>query len=151
MPYGIRFSEDGKIAVFPAAFVSFKKKSGGRNNSIGTVMLIDSGATITSLPRGDAVALGYALESGERTLVRGFGSELIGFRHTVRCAIEKMELRIPVVFVDQPDVPRILGRAGVFEHFTIIFEEAKRRTAFIKKNTAENRAISALLDQPRVL
>jgi hypothetical protein len=56
-PYGIRFRGDRHIELFPAAelFVKGRKKQG-----IRAVFHIDSGATLSVLPAGDAKVLGVA-------------------------------------------------------------------------------------------
>jgi hypothetical protein len=37
---------------------------------------------------------------------------------------------VPVIFVEKPSVPRVLGREGVFPLFGILFDEGKRRVVF---------------------
>jgi hypothetical protein len=44
------------------------------------------------------------------------------------------------VFIDHPDVPRILGRDGVFSRFIIMFGEMRRRVAFLG-STADRDAV----------
>ncbi len=142
-PYGIRFEEDGRIGTFPAVLVSFQKNRQGED--LQSILLIDSGATVSTLPASDAAALGYVLDEGERTLIRGFGSALEGFRHTLTCTVGNTVLQVPVVFVDYPGVPRILGRAGIFNQFTIVFEERKNRTGFLEHTSKQAAAVSKML------
>jgi len=37
---------------------------------------------------------------------------------------------VSIAFADSDEVPRLLGRAGVFERFKITFDEVKLRTIF---------------------
>lgn len=129
-PYAIRFREDRRIEVFPAIelFVLGRGKRG-----IRATFHIDSGATTSILPAGDAVVLGVHYQAGKKLLVRGvFGETFLGYRHEVSVQFAlNPKLRLPAIFVENPAVPRILGREGVFAHFGIIFDEARRRTGWL--------------------
>ena len=128
-PYGIRLREDDKIEVFPAAELSIK---GRGTRGIHATFHIDSGATISILPGSDAKALGISLNTGEKLIVRSVsGESLHGYRHSITLLFEVGHIKVPVVFVENTIVPRILGREGLFPHFAIIFDEAKRRVAFL--------------------
>ena len=131
-PYGIRFQEDGKIAVFPAA--QARIKSSTSESLLGT-FLIDSGATISVLPAGDAEVLGIDLQKGTKIVIRGLGAtDFLGYRHVIQCEIQKRTLKLPVVFVDHPATLRIFGREGLFKKFIIVFDEQKQRTLFLDPN-----------------
>ena len=131
-PYGIRFQEDGKIAVFPAAEARIK---GITDESLLGTFLIDTGATISVLPAGDAEVLGINLQKSTKIVIRGLGAtDFLGFRHTVFCEIGKYTIKLPVVFIDHPATLRILGREGLFEKFLIVFDEQKQRTLFFDSN-----------------
>lgn len=126
-PYGIRFQEDGKLDIFPVAEVSIL---GERSEGIRAMFLLDSGATTSILPIGDADALGIKINKNVQMVVRGFsGEEAIGYKHVVSIALNGTQLKIPVIFVDAA-VPRVLGREGIFAKFSIIFDESARRTGF---------------------
>jgi hypothetical protein len=71
------------------------------------------------------------------------GEPLDGYQHTIGVTFETGRIKIPVVFVDRPDVPRILGRDGVFNRFAIVFDEAHRRVAFLDSST-ERAAIDTM-------
>lgn len=128
-PYGIRFQEDGKIAVFPAAEARIQ---GGTSESLLATFLVDSGATISILPAGDAEVLGIDLTKGVKIVIRGLGAtDFFGFRHIVSCDIEGHTVKLPVVFIDHPATLRIFGREGLFDKFLIVFDEQKQRTLFL--------------------
>lgn len=142
-PYGIRFQEDGRIEVFPAAelFVLGHKGEGVR-----TLFHVDSGATTSVMPADDARILGLKIRSGKRTMVRGFtGEPLAGYEQHILVEFQKLKIKIPVVFVEHGSIPRILGRDGVFPHFGIFFDEANRRTVFLE-NVTERERIEKLID-----
>ena len=49
------------------------------------------------------------------------------YRHTVRLKLNGFRMKVPVIFVEHSEVPRIMGREGIFSRFGIIFDEARRR------------------------
>ncbi len=119
----------GEVVLFPAADVMFQDTEG---EWITLFMMVDSGATISALPKNDAPVLGVEAESGEEAPTYGIGVERInGWRHTLPVRLDGIEVDLPVVFLDTEVPTRILGRAGVFERFTVVFEEAQRRTALL--------------------
>ena len=124
-PYGIRFQEDGRLDVFPAAEVSvFGKKGKG----LRAMFHLDSGATTSILPLGDAEAIGMAIDFNKKILVRGFSGESVhGYRQIILARLGEIKIKIPIIFADAV-VPRVLGREGVFPRFAILFDESKRRT-----------------------
>ena len=131
VPYGIRLSADGRIEVMP--IVEARIKHVNKTASILGIFLIDSGATTTLLPSTDAQALDLVLESGVKVMVSGVtGHHLVGYRHDITLNIQSCLLdRIPVIFAKNQNVPRVLGREGIFSKFAILFDEARRRTAFL--------------------
>lgn len=141
-PYGVRFQEDSRIAVFPAAEAYIQ---GSRSSeTLYGIFLIDSGATVSILPAGDAELLGIQLTNGKKTVVRGLGAtDFFGYRHVITCTFEHSTLRLPVVFIDHPATLRILGREGLFEKYLIMFDESKRRTLFL--NPKERARINKLV------
>lgn len=128
-PYGIRFRQDRRMELFPAAELLI---TGRRNRGMPATFHLDSGATVTVLPASDAHALGIPLRHGKKVVIGGISGEpLTGYQQTIGVSFATERRKIPVVFVDRPDVPRILGRDGVFTQFTMVFDEARRRVAFL--------------------
>lgn len=105
---------------------------GRRRTGIRTLFHIDSGATTSILYASDAEVLGIDLKTGRKMLVRGiFGDALIGYRHLITLQFNEQKIKVPVIFVENVYVPRVLGREGVFSRFGILFDELKHRTAFL--------------------
>ncbi len=128
-PYGVRFQEDGRVETFPAAEISILGR-GGRG--LHAAFHIDSGATVSILPASDAAALGIRLSRGKRMIIRGIGDSFFnGYRHAVAFQFNGRSIKAPAVFVEHAAAPRILGRAGIFPRFVILFDEAKRRTGWL--------------------
>ena len=143
-PYGITMREGGRIDIFPAAEVWFPTKG---DEWTSLFLVVDSGAAISALPRSDASVLGIDPEKGKRTLVGGVGKELLhGWQHSIRVQMGGQTMVLPVVFLENDSAPRVLGRAGIFERFTVIFEERKRRTAFLGEGTKERRYVEKTLN-----
>ena len=140
-PYGIRFQEDGKIDVFPAVEILVIGR-GGRG--IRATFHIDSGATTSVLPLSDADTIGAPVRRTKRVLVRGIGGDAYnGYAGIVAAELGGIKLRLPVIFIEDVAVPRILGREGVFPRFGIAFDESRRRTAFLDSRK-ERQIINAL-------
>ena len=102
------------------------------------MFLLDSGATTSILPLSDAEALGISLDFKTKMIVRGFSGESVyGYLNYLILALDGIKIEAPVIFVDA-NVPRVLGRAGIFQKFTMVFDEKHRRTGFFSgpKNRA---------------
>lgn len=145
-PYGISFSKSGSVDIFPAAKVFFPYKDGGE---VPLFLLIDSGAVISVLPLNDAEALGIKnVKNGDEILISGISGKAIkGWQHEILVRLETDTVRLPTAFLEDELTPRILGRAGIFERFTIIFEERGKRTGFLGNDTQEYKQIGKTLDQ----
>ena len=142
-PYAIRFREDGRLEVFPAAEIFVFGRSG---RGLRATFHLDSGATTSILPAADAVVLGLDARDGKKMLVLGIsGTPLTGYLHSVRIQFNGLKLRVPVpvIFVVDAAIPRILGRQGVFPRFGILFDEAKRRIGLLERRS-ERKSIERL-------
>lgn len=147
-PYGITLQEGGKTDTVPVAQVSFTLQQG---ESISLFLVIDSGAAISALPQSDAEPLGISLHKGEPISISGIDKQPInGWRHKVSIKLENKTIKIPVAFLKDDLCPRILGRAGIFERFTVVFEENKHRTAFVNKNSQQAKQIAKMLNQSAI-
>lgn len=143
-PYGIRFQENGRIESFPAIELSVL---GRREAGIRAIFHIDSGATTSVLPEGDAEVLGINIKDGKEMIVRGISGEIFrGYRHLIDIQFNQLKIKIPVIFIKDIFVPRVLGREGVFPRFGILFDEQKQKTAFLDNET-ERKIIDSLFDE----
>src|SRR3989344_6822437 len=110
--YGITLQDSGDVTMFPAVEVCFQHNKGW----VPAFLLIDSGATISALPKSDALVLGVVAEQGTHMAVKGIGGAPVsGWRHNIRVKLGENILKIPLVFLDELQAPRVLGRAGIFE------------------------------------
>lgn len=144
-PYEIILKENGAIDVLPVAEVGFKSKSGER---FSLFLIIDSGATISALPKSDAKILGVEAEKGKPVMISGIGGEkILSWQHNIEVFLKDTSIQFPVVFINKEEAPRILGRAGIFENFTLVFQERKRRTGFLQEGKKEAKLIQKTLDK----
>ncbi len=110
-------------------------------------MLIDSGASVSVLPKADAPLFGLELKAGTPAAVAGVATDhLRGWQHTVKVRLTHKAVKVPVIFLDSDSAPRILGRQDVFTRYTLIFEEKRRRSALLGVSTPEADRIQALLN-----
>lgn len=92
---------------------------------------IDSGADISLFPKADASLLKLEFSEGEYNPVVGIGRVLMpAYIHNVKMRIGETVFNVEVAFVDSDEVPRLLGRKGVFERFKIAFDEANLQAVF---------------------
>ncbi len=90
--------------------------------------LADSGATLSVFRPEIGGALGIAMKRGIPITLEGIGGRILGYRHTLSAAIAEYRFSLPVVFSYELRVSlNILGRAGFFEEFRIVFNERARR------------------------
>ena len=143
-PYSITLEEDGRPHLYPAAAVGFPSKDGGW---FTLFLLVDSGAVTSALPKQDASAFGIHPEAGRAQAIVGIeGMAMKGWEHVVRIRLGDELLDIPLLFVDSDKAPRVLGREGIFDRFTIVFEEAKRRTGFLGAASEQAQRTQRMLD-----
>lgn len=144
-PYGITLREGGSIEAFPAAEVAFRNQDG---EWLSLIFVIDSGATISALPKSDAAVFGINPEDGAPLAITGVAGETIrAWRHELSVRLGNIALRLPLTFLDTTAAPRVLGREGVFDRFSVVFEEERRRSGFLEKATPHARRIRKILDQ----
>lgn len=91
---------------------------------------LDTGAVISVFRRSVAALLGLRLEGGRAIRLRSVAhGELRACVHPVRLAVDaKGSAVVPVAITDREDVPNLLGRHGVFDHFEIVLDPRRRET-----------------------
>ena len=92
---------------------------------------VDSGADTSLFPRADASLIKLNLHEGEYSPVVGVGRILMpAYIHKVNMRIGETVFDAEVAFADSDEVPRLLGRKGVFERFRIILDEVNLQAIF---------------------
>jgi len=116
------------IAHRPVAYVHLQSRDGVWYSFLPYV---DSGADTSLFPKGDASLLKLNLYEGEYSPIMGIGRVMMpAYIHNARMRIGEELLDVSIAFADSDEVPRLLGRADVFERFKITFDEAKLQTIF---------------------
>ncbi|OGZ43944.1 MAG: hypothetical protein A3J55_00735 [Candidatus Ryanbacteria bacterium RIFCSPHIGHO2_02_FULL_45_17b] len=129
----------GQIAIFPAARVVLHT---AQKEELPVMMLIDSGATISALPKNIAPLLGIDLTKGKLLRIFGIdGKSIRAWRHEIPVKMGSYAFRLPVAFLNSENAPRVLGREGIFDTHTVIFEEAMRQSALLGSNTPHARDV----------
>lgn len=144
-PYGIKMEESGALSVFPAATIILRTIEG---EELQVVALIDSGATVSAIPKNVAPLLGIDYKKGKQLRIYGIGNKRVtAWQHDVSIKLGGNIITLPVAFLDDTSLPRILGRAGLFEKFSIIFKEDKQQSAFISNTAKEIDSINTILEK----
>ena len=97
---------------------------------ISFLMYVDSGAFTSVLTLADATDLGLNLEKGKHIDLQGVGGSVSAYLHPVEIKIANKTLKIEVAFSTSYETPRLLGRKGVFNHFTICFNDTLKDLTF---------------------
>jgi len=95
-------------------------------------VFVDSGATFSTLSADEAVRIGIDWQSGRRQMiVVGDGSYIPTFIHDLPIQIGNVQITAPIGFSERLGVGfNLLGRAGVFNHFEICFNDHDCRVTF---------------------
>lgn len=138
-PYGITLKQGGEISTVPVAELSFLNKEG---EWLSLFLIIDSGATISALPKSDAAVFGIEAEKGKLMVISGIGGEkLRGWQHQISGRLGEKIFSFPAVFLDGNVVPRVLGRDGIFEKFILVFDEKLRQSGFFENGSKQVKTI----------
>lgn len=89
-------------------------------------VLVDTGADYTIMPRYVASLLSIAFKRNQLKETFGLGgSQKVFFVPEVRLKVGQAERTIPIGFVDNNQIPPLLGRHQAFETFTVLFNGQK--------------------------
>lgn len=127
---------DGQIVKTPSVPVTLH----GKIMSYDHMALLDSGADVSAMTKEIVDLLGLNLtKKSEKT--RGIGGEVESIESKVKITIsqghESYTFDIPVnIILGDKEFPLLLGRAGFFENFVVIFDETNQRVKLKKINPA---------------
>ncbi|MBU1261725.1 hypothetical protein KKH56_07000 [bacterium] len=121
-------TREGEIVYRPVAYIHLKAKDG---NWYLFDPYIDSGADLSLFTRSDCSLLGHELKKGREKLIGGVSGGLIRtYIHQVLLKIGETELTTEIAFAEIEEVPRLLGRKSIFNHFQINFDEKELKIHF---------------------
>lgn len=93
--------------------------------------LFDTGSDVTSFPVLVANKLGTNLAKCPKEIMTGYeGSKIMVYKSQVKINFGDKDFVIPCVFNPNPDVPTILGRAGILDKFNIFLDGKNKQIIF---------------------
>lgn len=99
---------------------------------IGFTLYVDSGADITLLPKSACKGLGYSLKAGEPGYVGGITRGRIKvYIHEISMKLGEEVFKAKVAFAQTENVPPLLGRTDVFDHFKVCYDNEQKETIFV--------------------
>lgn len=99
---------------------------------VGFTLYADSGADITLLPKSACKGLGYNLKAGEPGYVGGITQGRIKvYVHEIGMKSGEEALKAKMAFAQTENVPPLLGRTDVFDHFKVCYDNKQKETVFI--------------------
>lgn len=129
-PFEIKTSGIFGLTARPVAKIDFW--SNVSNNWVEVIMLMDTGADYTLLPKFYADDLGINLEKDCKpysTFGIG-GSENVYILKNIKAKLGQWQLKLPVGFLERDNIPPLLGRQGFLEKFRVILH--RNTTSFSK-------------------
>jgi len=85
--------------------------------------ILDSGAVISSLPRDWAEKIGRDLALAKRISFKGFGNTVsFAYQSTMTVRLGSDHIDLPVVFTESEGTRSLLGRKGLFDQYSILFD-----------------------------
>ncbi len=128
-PYREEISESFGQIPRPVVEVFFKAQAG---QWFGVFAYADSGADFSIFPKGLCKLLGLKLTMGQRSVIQGVsGKPGVIYLHTLEMKIGATNLNARVGFAASEQMPYLLGRLDILDHFDIRFE--KNRVCFIER------------------
>ena len=92
-----------------------------------TDFIVDSGAVISSLPREWAKKIGRDLAFAKRITFKGFGNTLsFAYQSQVTVQLGNETVDLPLVFTEAEGTRALLGRKGLFDQYSILFDHTSK-------------------------
>lgn len=116
------------VVYRPVADVEFKSKN---NEWIELHPYIDSGADVSLFPLSFGRLLGLEIDEDEIKELKGVGGDTIAvvFK-TISIRVGKHEFDVKVAWCLKEEVPALLGRRDIFDHFHVQFKQDERVIEF---------------------
>ncbi len=96
-------------------------------------MYIDSGADITTINKTFGNLIGLRLKpKEEKFLINGIGGKEEFVYRDIDIKIVRKVFNIKVAWIQNDNIPLLLGRENVFDRFEIVFKQNNREISFIE-------------------
>jgi len=102
---------------------------------VDTTFLLDSGAVVSTLPLQAAKDTGVDLSRAKRITLQGFsGVPAFAYLDKIVIKIGNTDVELPATFTESNATTYILGRKGLFDDFTINFDNVQRVITITKRS-----------------
>lgn len=102
---------------------------------VNTTFLLDSGAVVSTLPLQAAQDTGIDLSQAKRITLQGFsGVPSFAYLAKITIKIGNTDFEFPATFTESNSTTYILGRKGLFDDFTINFDNVNRVITISKRS-----------------
>ncbi|MFZ2199351.1 MAG: hypothetical protein WAV40_01010 [Microgenomates group bacterium] len=102
---------------------------------VDTTFLLDSGAVVSTLPLQAAQDTGVDLSKAKRITLQGFsGVPAFAYLDKITIKIGSTDVELPATFTESSATTYILGRKGLFDDFTINFDNVLRVITISKRS-----------------
>jgi len=104
----------------------------------------DAGADITLLPKSACTGLGFNMKTGKPGHVGGITRGKIKvYVHELNTKLGEETFKARIAFAQTENIPPLLGRTDIFDHFKVCCNNKQKETAFIlpqptKSNNPQN-------------
>lgn len=130
IPYKNTLYENFGFVQDPKVTVPLKTLRGYED----TTFLLDSGAVVTTMPLQAAHDTGVDLARAKRITLQGFsGVPAFAYLDKVTIKIGEQEYEFPATFTESNSTTYILGRKGLFDDFSILFDHEQRAIIISRK------------------
>ncbi len=97
-------------------------------------MLVDTGADLTLIPYQVGQYLGFEMGRDEVEEIRGIGDTVVPYvvkDATLKIGDNEIAVRLGWALIEE--VPTLMGRLDVFDHFKVEFDQRERLLRFVPK------------------
>jgi hypothetical protein len=99
---------------------------------IGFTLYADAGADITLLPQSACNGLSYNLKTGKPGYVGGITRGRIKvYVHELNTKLGEEAFKARIAFAQTENIPPLLGRTDIFDHFKVCYNNKQKETIFI--------------------
>lgn len=131
VPYKNTLYESFGFVQEPKVTMPLKTTSGYTD----TTFLLDSGAVVSTLPLQAAKDTGVDLSKAKRITLQGFsGVPAFAYLDKITIKIGNTDVELPATFTESNATTYILGRKGLFDDFTINFDNVQRIITISKRS-----------------
>lgn len=130
IPYKNTLYENFGFVQDPRVTIPLKTLTGYED----TTFLLDSGAVVTTMPLQAAHDTGVDLTKAKRITLQGFsGVPAFAYLDKVTVQIADQDYEFPATFTESNATTYILGRKGLFDDFSILFDHEQRAIIISRK------------------